>query len=137
MTVVAITILGGLTVLLCHVVEPDYEVGDVVADANERRHESVEYVEFDDVWFSYDDEEQVYRGFDFEVEKGEFVAFVGQSGAGKSTVVSLLARLYELERGEIRANDAPIMEMDVHEWSEHVSVVRQNPFIFNNTLRYN
>ena len=97
----------------------------------------VEHVEFDDVEFSYDDEEQVLRGIDFEVEKGEFVAFVGQSGAGKSTIVSLLARLYQVDDGEIRANGVPIDEMDIDEWRERIAVVRQDPFIFNDTLEYN
>lgn len=98
---------------------------------------TVEAVEFDDVWFSYDGEEDVLKGVDFEVEKGEFVAFVGQSGAGKSTIVSLLARLYEFDRGEILANGIPISELDVDDWREHIAVVRQSPFIFNDTLEYN
>ncbi|WP_254807838.1 ABC transporter ATP-binding protein [Natronosalvus amylolyticus] len=97
----------------------------------------VDEVEFDDVHFSYDDEEQVLRGIDFSVEKGEFIAFVGQSGAGKSTIVSVLARLYELDRGEIRANGIPVDEMDIGEWRDRIAVVRQDPFIFNDTLEYN
>ncbi|WP_436344051.1 ABC transporter ATP-binding protein [Natronorubrum sp. FCH18a] len=97
----------------------------------------VDYVEFDDVHFSYDQEEEVLSGIDFEVDKGEFVAFVGQSGAGKSTIVSVLARLYELDDGEIRANGVPIDEMDIDDWRERIAIVRQNPFIFNDTLEYN
>ncbi|MDB2262448.1 ABC transporter ATP-binding protein [Halorubrum ezzemoulense] len=97
----------------------------------------VTQIEFDDVWFSYNDEEQVLRGIDFEVEKGEFVGFVGQSGAGKSTTVSLLSRMYEVDDGEIRANGVPIDEMDIDEWRSKITVVRQDPFIFNDTLRYN
>ncbi|MDF9745848.1 ABC transporter ATP-binding protein [Natrinema salsiterrestre] len=97
----------------------------------------VDHVEFDNVHFSYDEEEEILNGIDFEVKKGEFVAFVGQSGAGKSTIVSVLARLYELDDGEIRANDVPIDEMDIDEWRERIAVVRQNPFIFNDTLEYN
>jgi len=99
--------------------------------------DEVTQIEFDDVWFSYNDEEQVLRGIDFEIEKGEFIGFVGQSGAGKSTIVSLLSRMYEVDDGEIRANDVPIDEMDVDEWRDRLSVVRQSPFIFNDTLRYN
>ncbi|MFC6939931.1 ABC transporter ATP-binding protein [Salinirubellus sp. GCM10025818] len=97
---------------------------------------SVEEVEFDDVWFSYD-QEDVLKGIDFEVEDGEFVAFVGQSGAGKSTIVSLLLRMYPLDRGEIRANGIPIDEMDIREWRDRISVVQQNPYIFDDTLEYN
>ena len=99
--------------------------------------EEIQEVEFDDVHFSYDDEEEVLRGIDFTVEKGEFVGFVGQSGAGKSTIVSLLARLYPVDHGEIRANGIPIDEMDIAEWRDRLSMVRQDPFIFNDTLRYN
>ncbi|MDB2286717.1 ABC transporter ATP-binding protein [Halorubrum ezzemoulense] len=99
--------------------------------------ETIREVEFDDVYFSYDDEEEVLRGIDFTVEKGEFVGFVGQSGAGKSTIVSLLARLYPVDDGEIRANGIPIDEMDIAEWRDRLSMVRQDPFIFNDTLRYN
>ena len=98
---------------------------------------TVRHVEFDNVWFSYTDEETVLKGINFEVEKGEFVAFVGQSGAGKSTIVSLLARLYEADQGEIRANRTPISKVDVNKWRDRIAVVRQNPFIFNDTLRYN
>lgn len=94
-------------------------------------------IEFDDVWFSYNEDEDVLRGIDFEAEKGEFVAFVGQSGAGKSTIVSLLARLYRATGGEIRANGIPISEIDIDEWRDRITVVRQNPYIFSDTLEYN
>jgi subfamily B ATP-binding cassette protein MsbA len=99
--------------------------------------EEIDHVEFDDVRFSYDGDEQVLHGVDFEVEKGEFIAFVGHSGAGKSTIVSLLARMYKVDDGVIRANGVPISEMDIDDWRDRISVVRQSPFIFNDTLRYN
>ncbi|MCU4926477.1 ABC transporter ATP-binding protein/permease [Halobacteria archaeon AArc-dxtr1] len=99
--------------------------------------ETIDRVECEEIRFSYNGDEDVIRGLDFEVEKGEFVAFVGQSGAGKSTLVSLFLRMYELDGGEIRADGVPISEMDVDEWRERVAVVRQNPFIFNDTLEYN
>jgi subfamily B ATP-binding cassette protein MsbA len=100
--------------------------------------DNVRTVEFDDVWFSYEGHsEEALSGVSFEFEEGEFIGFVGQSGAGKSTIVSLLARLYEPDSGEIRANGRSIQEMAVDEWRSRIAVVRQNPHIFNDTLRYN
>ncbi len=98
---------------------------------------SVSDIEFDDVEFSYTDDEQVLRGISFDVERGEFIAFVGQSGAGKSTIVSLLARMYNPDSGKIRANGVPIEEYDIDDWRERVAVVRQAPYIFNDTLERN
>ena len=109
--------------------EPNAAAGNVPAE--------VEHVEFDDVKFSYDGEESILRGIDFEVERGEYIAFVGESGAGKSTIVSLLARLYQRYDGDIQANGVPIDDMDIGEWRNRITVVRQNPFIFDDTLEYN
>jgi subfamily B ATP-binding cassette protein MsbA len=108
-------------------------------DANrEPVPDKVRTVEFNDVWFSYEGQvEAALSGVSFEFEKGEFIGFVGQSGAGKSTIVSLLARLYEPDSGEIRANGRSIHEMNVDQWRSRIAVVRQDPHIFNDTLRYN
>jgi len=98
----------------------------------------VQTVEFDGVRFSYaEQEEEALSGVSFKFEKGEFIGFVGQSGAGKSTIVSMLVRMYEPDAGEIRANGRSIHEMDIDEWRSRIAVVRQHPFIFNDTLRYN
>ncbi len=97
----------------------------------------VEYVEFDNVRFSYNPDEEVLKGVNFDIRKGEFIAFVGQSGAGKSTIVSVLTRLYNPDSGVIKANGRLIDDMDIQDWRDRIAVVRQNPFIFNNTLRYN
>ena len=86
------------------------------------------------MYFSYENKKQVLRGISFQIERGEFVAFVGQSGAGKSTIVSLLARMYEPVSGEIRGNGTPIKDFEIPQWRSRLSVVRQNPFIFNDTL---
>jgi len=104
---------------------------------NNQTLSSVSEIEFDDVEFSYDDEQQVLRGISFGIERGEFIAFVGKSGAGKSTIVSLLARMYDPDRGEIRADGVPIEEYDIDDWRDRIAVVRQDPYIFNDTLETN
>ena len=94
-------------------------------------------IEFNNVSFAYNDNEQVLRELSFEVQKNEFIAFVGQSGAGKSTIVSLLARMYDPDDGDIRADGVSIEEYDIDQWRERIAVVRQQPFIFNDTLENN
>ncbi|WP_436911247.1 ABC transporter ATP-binding protein [Halosimplex marinum] len=96
----------------------------------------IDRVAFENVSFRYGDEPTV-EDLSLAVDRGEFVAFVGPSGAGKSTVLSLLARLYEPDAGTITADGTPIDEFDLREWRENVAVVRQQPFVFNDTLRYN
>ena len=98
---------------------------------------SVRRVKFDDVAFAYEGEEQVLRDISFAVERGEKVALVGPSGAGKSTVVSLLGRLQTPDSGTILADGRSIAEFDIIKWRERLAVVRQNPFLFNGTLREN
>ncbi len=95
-------------------------------------------VEFDSVRFAYEgQDDEALSGISFGFEKGDFIGFVGQSGAGKSTIVSLLARMYEPDSGEIRANGRSVHTMDLEEWRSRIAIVRQDPFIFNDTLRYN
>ena len=102
-----------------------------------RSVDEIEQVQFEDVHFSYDGEEKVLDGLSFGVEKGEFVGFVGQSGAGKSTIVSILARMYRPDRGEVRSEGVPIEEFDLEGWRSRIAFVRQKPFIFDDTLERN
>jgi subfamily B ATP-binding cassette protein MsbA len=105
--------------------------------SGEQSVSSVSTIEFDGVCFAYNEDEQVLREISFDVSKGEFVAFVGQSGAGKSTIASLLARMYDPDTGVIRADGTQIDEYDINEWRERIAVVRQKPFIFTDTLENN
>lgn len=99
---------------------------------------SVENVAFDDVTFSYDEEEETtLRNISFDASRGEYIALVGPSGAGKSTVISLLSRMYPPDQGQVRLNDDPIEEFDLESWRSRLSVVRQEPYIFDETLEFN
>ena len=97
---------------------------------------NVDEVEFDEVAFAYGDE-PVLREISFEVQRGVFIAFVGKSGAGKSTIVSLLVRMYDPDGGEIRGDGVSIDEYDIQEWRNRIAVVRQDPYIFSSTLEEN
>lgn len=105
--------------------------------SGDRSVSSVKSIEFDNVHFSYTEEEPVLADLSFGVQKGEFIAFVGQSGAGKSTIVSLLTRMYDPDKGEIRADGVPIDKYKIEEWRERIAVIRQQPHIFTDTLKNN
>jgi len=105
-------------------------------DNGEELPSQVRQIAFEDVTFAYN-ETPVVRELSFSAERGEFVAFAGPSGAGKSTVVSLLTRLYDPDEGTVTANGTPIERYDLRAWRERVSMVRQHPFIFNDTLWHN
>lgn len=95
-----------------------------------------ESIEFDDVWFRYG-EEWVLRGLSFTIKKGETVAIVGPTGSGKSTIVQLLPRLYEVQKGEIRVDGRPLSDYTQRSLREHIAFVPQRPFLFLDTVSEN
>lgn len=97
----------------------------------------VKSIDIEDVSFHYADEEAGLQNVTLTANRGEFVAVVGESGAGKSTIVSLLARLYEADEGCVRVNGTPLRSMDADAWRRRIAVVRQNPYIFDESLREN
>jgi subfamily B ATP-binding cassette protein MsbA len=100
--------------------------------------DTVRRVEFDNVSFRYKkEEERVLQDISFGVERGEKIALVGPSGAGKSTIVSLLGRLQAPDSGTILADGRSIAGLDITDWRERLAVVRQDPFLFDGTLREN
>ena len=107
-------------------------------EANRSVPNEIDRITFEDVSFSYEtSDELILDDISFSFNQGEFVGFVGQSGAGKSTIVSLFARIYEPDSGRITADGIPIDKFDVAKWREKIGMVRQNPHIFNETLRFN
>lgn len=93
-------------------------------------------IEFDDVWFKYDGD-WVLKGVSFQVNKGEKVAIVGPTGSGKSTIVQLLPRLYDVQKGEIRINGVPITALTQKSLRENIAFVPQKSFLFLDTVSEN
>jgi ATP-binding cassette, subfamily B, multidrug efflux pump len=94
-------------------------------------------IEFDHVWFAYNNEDWVLRDVTFRVEPGETMAIVGHTGAGKTTLTSLLLRFYDVQRGAIRINGIDIRAFDLIELRRQFGVVLQDPYLFTGTLDSN
>jgi len=97
---------------------------------------------FDDVWFAYVDKEDgtpdwVLRGVSFAVQPGERVAFVGATGAGKSSIVNLISRFYEFQKGRITIDGVDIRDIPVDVLRGQIGVVLQDVFLFSGSLREN
>jgi ATP-binding cassette subfamily B protein len=107
----------------------------VVTEARERR--GLGEVEFRDVWFAYRNEDWVLRGLSFRIAAGERAAFVGATGAGKTTVIKLLARLYEIQRGAILLDGVDIRMIPQRELRRRVGMVLQDVFLFGGTIADN
>lgn len=94
-------------------------------------------INFEHVWFAYNEEEWVLRDINFEVKHGETVAMVGATGAGKSSVINLISRFYEINKGNIYIDDRDIREYELATLRKHVGVVLQDVFLFSDTIYYN
>jgi ATP-binding cassette, subfamily B, multidrug efflux pump len=94
-------------------------------------------IEFRNVWFAYRDDEWVLKNVSFIVEPGEKVAFVGRTGAGKTTITNLLLRFYEIQAGQILLDDIDICQMSIQELRSGFSIVPQDIFIFSGDIASN
>lgn len=94
-------------------------------------------VTFEDVHFSYIKNEEVIKGISFEVNSGETVALVGATGAGKSTIINLLNRFYNINSGEIKIDNININDYKLHDLRNQIAVVLQDVFLFSDTIYNN
>ena len=94
-------------------------------------------IEFRDVWFAYKDEEWVLRGVSFKVNAGDTVAFVGATGSGKTTILSLLCRNYDIQRGQILVDGHDIRTVTTASLRRHFGQMLQDVFLFSGTIRSN
>ncbi len=94
-------------------------------------------ISFENVHFSYVKNEEVLKGISFNVKAGETVALVGATGAGKSTIVNLLNRFYNIDSGKIKIDGKPISLFKLHSLRKHIAVVLQDVFLFSDSILNN
>ncbi|BCL81880.1 ABC transporter [Ktedonobacteria bacterium brp13] len=94
-------------------------------------------IEFQSVLFSYDQRQTVLKNFTVKIKAGETVAFVGHTGAGKSSIGKLIARFYEFQGGRILIDGRDIRELDLHDYHHYLGIVPQSPFLFSGTVADN
>ena len=94
-------------------------------------------VEFKNVWFAYKEDNYVIKGISFTIHQGETVAIIGATGAGKSSIINLLSRFYEINKGQILIDDVNVHDYQLNELRESVGVVLQDVFLFSDSILNN
>ncbi len=94
-------------------------------------------IEFEGVWFAYQEENWVLKDISFKVKAGQILALVGATGAGKSSIINLLNRFYEINKGSIKLDGVDIREYDLNFLRSRVATVLQDVFLFSNTVAHN
>ena len=94
-------------------------------------------IEFDHVWFAYSEGDWVLRDVSFTVQAGQSIALVGATGSGKSTIISLLCRFYDIQKGHIRIDGIDIKDWDVEGLRQRIGIVQQDVFLFSGDIEGN
>ena len=94
-------------------------------------------VKFKNVWFAYNDDDYVLKNINFKIEAGESIAFVGSTGSGKSSIINLLNRFYEFNKGKILIDDEDIRDYNISHLRENIGYVSQDVFLFSDTIANN
>jgi ATP-binding cassette, subfamily B, multidrug efflux pump len=94
-------------------------------------------VVFENAWFAYNDNDYVLKNINLNISPGQTVALVGATGAGKSSIINLLGRFYDIQRGSITVDDVEIKEFELSALRNNIGVVLQDVFLFSDTIRYN
>lgn len=107
-----------------------------IKDGQKELNEEINLIKFNDVRLSYGDKE-VLKGINLEANKSEFIALVGSSGGGKSSLMNLLMRFYDVNGGEILINGTNLKDIKIHSLRQNIGLVTQRVYIFNDTIAKN
>ncbi len=107
-----------------------------IKDGEKELNEEIKLIKFNDVRLSYGDKE-VLKGINLEANKSEFIALVGSSGGGKSSLMNLLMRFYDVNDGEILINGINLKDIKIHSLRQNIGLVTQRVYIFNDTIAKN
>lgn len=94
-------------------------------------------IEFKDVWFAYNAEDYVLKNISFKINPGETIAIVGATGAGKTSIINILTRFYDINKGAILLDGVDIRTLDKHDLRKYISIVLQDVFLFSGTIKTN
>ena len=94
-------------------------------------------IEFKNVWFAYNENNYILKDVSFKINPGETVAIVGATGAGKTSIINILSRFYDINKGSILIDGIDIREVDKRELRKHISMVLQDVFLFSGTIESN
>ncbi len=114
-----------------------FELEPEIENGNKKLEDLKNNIEFKNIYFEYEKDVPVLKNFNLNVSKNETIALVGNSGGGKSTVVSLLPRFYDVTQGEINIDGTNIKEFDIFSLREKISFVFQDNFMYSGTIREN
>lgn len=114
------------------------EKPDIVSPAHPAEHMRLEgKIEFSHVWFAYEGEDYILKDVSFTILPGEKVAFVGATGAGKTSILNLIGRYYDIQKGEIRIDGIDIRDLDIRQLREAIGQVQQDVFLFTGDIKSN
>jgi ATP-binding cassette subfamily B protein len=140
-----VRMIGFMTSMIVRAIAAGNRVFDII-DAEVEVHDREDAVEvheieghiiFEDVWFSYDGTNMVLHDIDLAVRPGQTVAILGATGSGKSSIINLIPRFYDVSKGSIKLDGTDLRDLKIKSLRGNIGIVRQEPFIFSTTLREN
>ena len=113
------------------------EKNNILEKEDAKEHQLKGKIEFKNVWFAYEKDEYVLKDVSFVINPGEKVAFVGATGAGKSSILNLIGRYYDIQKGQILIDDIDIKDMRIEDIRHAIGQVQQDVFIFTGDIKSN